>query len=167
MAGQCTPHSLFVLDKKRTGRARSKRKNRLGGSVCASANAPAAGGGRLALPPFGADETRGPCGDLWPGEGPDTPCFYPRCRCLGSGGGMGSYRGPGRFAAGPMAAPFGRPRKRRGSGSGDRRTGDPGPPRGFRRTGSRGSGEAKLPEFTAPGRRALVFVGNDAEDPRI
>ena len=39
-AGQCTPHSLFVLDKKRTGRARSKRKNRYGGSVCASANAP-------------------------------------------------------------------------------------------------------------------------------
>ena len=28
MAGQSTPHSLFVFDKKRTGRGRSKRKNR-------------------------------------------------------------------------------------------------------------------------------------------
>ena len=37
MAWQSTPHSLFVLDKKRTGRGRSKRKNRHGGSVRASA----------------------------------------------------------------------------------------------------------------------------------
>ena len=34
---QCAPHSLFVLDKKRMGRARSKRKKRCGGSVRASA----------------------------------------------------------------------------------------------------------------------------------
>ena len=46
IAGQCTPHSLFVLDKKRTGRARSKRKNRHGGSGCASASLrPPAGDG--------------------------------------------------------------------------------------------------------------------------
>ena len=44
-AGQSTPHSLFVLDKKRTGRGRSKRKNRHGGSVRASAYLHAAGGG--------------------------------------------------------------------------------------------------------------------------
>ena len=37
LAWQCAPNSLFVLDKKRTGRARSKRKNRFGGSVRAGA----------------------------------------------------------------------------------------------------------------------------------
>ena len=40
MAGQSTPHSLFVFDKKRTGRGRSNRKNRFGGSVRASADPP-------------------------------------------------------------------------------------------------------------------------------
>src|SRR5699024_1396594 len=34
----------------------------------------------------------------------------------------------------------------------------PGPPRGFHQTGSRGSGESKLPEYIAPGRRALHLV---------
>ena len=32
MAGQCTPHFLFDLAEKKTGRARSKRKERFGGS---------------------------------------------------------------------------------------------------------------------------------------
>ena len=32
MAGQCTPHFLFDLSEKKTGRARSKRKERFGGS---------------------------------------------------------------------------------------------------------------------------------------
>ena len=50
MAGQSTPHSLFVLDKKRMGRGRSKRKKRLGGSVRAERVPPAAGGGWLAVP---------------------------------------------------------------------------------------------------------------------
>ncbi len=46
----------------------------------------------------------------------------------------------------------------RGSGSGARRAGYPGPPRGFCQTSSRGSGESKLPEYIAPGRRALHLV---------
>ena len=50
MAGQCTPHFLFGLAEKKTGRARSKRKERFGGSVCASADLlPPAGEGWLSL----------------------------------------------------------------------------------------------------------------------
>ena len=46
IAGQCTPHFLFGLAEKKTGRARSKRKERFGGSVCASADLlPPAGDG--------------------------------------------------------------------------------------------------------------------------
>ena len=50
MAGQCNPHFLFGLAEKKTGRARSKRKERFGGSVCASADLlPPAGEGWLSL----------------------------------------------------------------------------------------------------------------------
>ena len=50
IAGQCTPHFLFGLAEKKTGRARSKRKERFGGSVCASADLlPPAGDGWLSL----------------------------------------------------------------------------------------------------------------------
>ena len=46
MAGQYTPHFLFGLAEKKTGRARSKRKERFGGSVCAGADLlPPAGDG--------------------------------------------------------------------------------------------------------------------------
>ena len=81
---QCAPHSLFVLDKKRTGRARSKRKKRFGGSVRAERVPPAAGGGRLALPRSSFDETRCSWGIFGPGEGPDTPCFSFRWRSSGA-----------------------------------------------------------------------------------
>ena len=50
IAGQCTPHFLFGLAEKKTGRARSKRKERFGGSVCAGADLlPPAGDGWLSL----------------------------------------------------------------------------------------------------------------------
>ena len=81
--GQCAPHSLFGLAKKRMGRARSKRKKRFGGSVRAERVPPAAGEGWLAFPRFGLDETRYPWGNLRPGEGPDTPYFSFRWRCPG------------------------------------------------------------------------------------
>ena len=58
----------------------------------------------------------------------------------------------------PRAKRFGRLPKRRGSGSGARRAGYPGPPRGFCQTGSRGSGASKLPEWIAPGRGLLHLV---------
>ena len=46
IAGQCTPHFLFGLAEKKTGRARSKRQDRFGGSVCAGADLlPPAGDG--------------------------------------------------------------------------------------------------------------------------
>ena len=49
-AGQCTPHFLFGLAEKKTGRARSKEKKRFGGSVCASADLlPPAGDSWLSL----------------------------------------------------------------------------------------------------------------------
>ena len=48
IAGQCTPHFLFGLAEKKT--ARSKRKERFGGSVCASADLlPPAGDGWRSL----------------------------------------------------------------------------------------------------------------------
>ena len=34
MPAECTPHFLFALAEKKTGRARSKRKNARGGVVC-------------------------------------------------------------------------------------------------------------------------------------
>ena len=47
---QCTPHFLFGLAEKKTGRARSKEKKRFGGSVCASADLlPPAGDSWLSL----------------------------------------------------------------------------------------------------------------------
>ena len=50
IAGQCTPHFLFGLAEKKTGRARSKRKERFGGSVCAGADLlPPAGDGWRSL----------------------------------------------------------------------------------------------------------------------
>ena len=67
----------------------------------------------------------------------------------------------------PRVKRIGRLPECRGSGSGARRAEYPGPPRGFCQTGSRGSGEAKLPEYIAPGRRALHLVGTDSHDPRI
>ena len=48
-----TPHFLFGLAEKKTGRGRSKRKERFGGSVRAERVPPAAGGGWLAVPRFG------------------------------------------------------------------------------------------------------------------
>ena len=48
-----TPHFLFDLAEKKTGRGRSKRKKRCGGSVRAERIPPAAGGGWLAVPRFG------------------------------------------------------------------------------------------------------------------
>ena len=72
MAGQSTPHSLFVLDKKRTGRGRSKRKNRCGGSVRASAYLrPPAGEGWRSLAAV-RDGNAFPLGGTKPGEVPDT-----------------------------------------------------------------------------------------------
>ena len=58
----------------------------------------------------------------------------------------------------PRAKRIGRLPERRGSGSGARRAGYPGPPRDFCQTGSRGSGESKLPGWIAPGRRVLHLV---------
>ena len=50
IAGQCTPHFLFGLAEKKTGRARSKRKERFGGSVRMDADLlPPAGDGWLSL----------------------------------------------------------------------------------------------------------------------
>ena len=53
MVWHSTPHFLFGLAEKKTGRGRSKRKERCGGSVRAERVPPAAGGGKLALPRFG------------------------------------------------------------------------------------------------------------------
>ena len=88
-----TPHFLFVLDKKKTGRGRSKRKNRHGGSVRACAYLHAAGEGWLAVLRSSFDKTRYPWGNLWAGVGPDTLRFSFRWRCLGG------KRGPTRASA--------------------------------------------------------------------
>ena len=80
---QCAPHSLFVLDKKRTGRARSKRKKRFGGSVRAGRVPPCRRRGKAGRSSFWLHQTRCPWEILWPGEGPDTLCFSFRWRCPG------------------------------------------------------------------------------------
>ena len=77
---QCAPHSLFVLDKKRTGRARSKRKNAAAGRSAQSAYLHAAGEGRLAVPRGSLHETRCPWGNHWPGVDPDTRSSFFRWR---------------------------------------------------------------------------------------
>ena len=51
-AGQCAPHSLFVLDKKRMRRARWKRKNRFWSQLCTS-GAKLLYGGRREMVPAG------------------------------------------------------------------------------------------------------------------
>ena len=80
---QSTPHSLFVLDKKRTGRGRSKRKKRYGGSVRASAYLrPPAGDGWRSLAAV-RDGNAFPLGVTKPGEVPDTLAFSFRWRYLG------------------------------------------------------------------------------------
>ena len=190
IAGQCTPHSLFVLDKKRTGRARSKRKNRCGGSVRAGADSPPpAGEGWLYRPPVrlkrvSLGETSSPgkarilpaslfAGATLAVAGPGV--LLARDASLPSRGlrcvffcGLRLFRRSSCQAYGrPRAKRIGRLPERRGSGSGARRAGYPSPPRGFCQGVSRGSGESKAPEWIAPGRRLLVFVGTDSHDPRI
>ena len=78
--GGCAPHSLFVLDKKRTGRARSKRKNAAAGRSAQSAYLHAAGEGWLAVPRGILHETRCPWGNHWPGVDPDTRSSFFRWR---------------------------------------------------------------------------------------
>ena len=102
---QYAPHFLFGLTEKKTGRARSKRKERHGGSVRAERVPPAAGGGWLAVPRRRADKTRYSWGILGPGEGPDTLVFSFRWRWSGSLPGYplgrcpGGKRGPTRTSA--------------------------------------------------------------------
>ena len=92
IAGQCTPHSLFVLDKKRTGCARSKRKNRFDALRCSGP--PRDGGRRI-----------GTSADLgWPSGTLDSSA---RSILPSRGGWCGGRRGGRRIASAPIFAAAG------------------------------------------------------------
>ena len=77
------PILFLVLPKREWAAPGPREKNASAGRSARSAYLHAAGGGWLAFPRFGLDETRYPWGNLRPGEGPDTPCFSFRWRCPG------------------------------------------------------------------------------------
>ena len=148
-----TPHFLFVLDKKKTGRGRSKRKNRFGGSGCASASLHAAGGGWLAIPRGSQGRKRVPLGDdVCPGK--SRILFSP----LSAGTGLVVCRASASIPV--CQAPIDRQgSEQAGLGGQAFRQ----PPRGLRQSGNRGARPAQRTCPARAGRRPANFVGTYLE----
>ena len=150
---QSTSHFLFVLDKKKTGRGRSKRKNRFGGSGCASASLHAAGGGWLALPRGSQGRKRVSLGNIvCPGKSriPSSS--------LSAGAGLVVCRASASIPV--CQAPIDRQgSEQAGLGGQAFRQ----PPRSLRQSGNRGARPAQRTCPARAGRRPANFVGTYSE----
>ena len=155
LAWQCAPHSLFVLDKKRTGRARSKRKNRYGGSVRAGAylQPPARDGW-----PFlaGALIKRDPLGET---SGPGRARIPPASLSAGAALAVNA----GRRGHPPVSRPHLLPSRAQADLEGQSFRH---PPRGLYQTNNRGARPMKLSGPARAGRRSASPVGTDSEQPK-